>query len=171
MQNVWMQLREAACGALLLCACGGSSSAAVDAGGDHAVDAGPCDPYGAWTLTLAPDGGVPSTEHIAVDASDGGSATVTFLDRAPAVDTCGPPEAGSDAGLAHIVAPAVLDASACTLSAAYTESWCFSGEQQCRDFKLVLAVAGDGATGSATDTGGWCMDQHTATWSVTGVRQ
>jgi hypothetical protein len=167
---------------VLLVGCGGENAAGdpgvdasnKDAGVDAPVEAGPCDPTGDWTWTFQAEAGTPQLDQVKIETvPDAGSDAlkVTFLDRAEPKDTCMPPaDGGADAGPEFIEALGSFNAATCTLSVAYSRSWCFSGESQCEDWNMSLMFSGNTGDGSATRVGGWCMDKHTSQYTVTATK-
>ncbi|MCK6532265.1 MAG: hypothetical protein L6Q84_04760 [Polyangiaceae bacterium] len=149
------------------------ADAALDASGDTAVEAGPCEPAGNWTWTFAAEAGAPLTDHVTVTAEpDAGTDAwrVTFLERQKQKDQCMPSDAGADAGPELIEATGTLDPKGCALSVGYSQSWCMSGEDQVESWDISLTLAGNAGQGTATRVSGWVMDKHTTQYAVTAQK-
>jgi len=148
------------------------STTPEEGGGDDALmqDAGPCTAVGTWVVTTVPEAGASTSETIVVVEGDGGgSVSVSFEDRETPEDQCSYPSDGGTA-LGTSSETGSFDAGACTLTLAWTESYCYSGEQQCYATTYELTVVGDSATGNMHTKGGWCMQQSESDTAVTATR-
>ncbi|MFO0564604.1 MAG: hypothetical protein U0263_03020 [Polyangiaceae bacterium] len=163
-------------------ACGSSDSqsdtpkdSGSDATTDASLDAGACEPTGSWIWQSVSEGGTPKDDHVLVEAApDAGpnQLKVTFSDRLPEQDACSIPDAGdADAALEPIAALGTLDPASCKLTVSYSQSWCYSGEQQCETWSFEVTLAGDLVHGSASRDGGWCMDKYQTDYQMSGQKQ
>lgn len=143
-----------------------ANDAGSDGGVDVATDAGPCDPFGTWSVTTL-DAGADATERVSVARGDGGALAVAFVDRAPPTSSCGLPDGGPAATSS---ASGTFDAATCALVLEYHATYCYSGEDQCENAKLTLRVTNDAASGVASIASGACMDLQSVDRDVTATR-